>query len=646
MPSPKIAPYGAWKSPISAEKIAAASLRLGEVTVCDGTIYWTELRPSEDGRCTVMRRAADGTTADVVPPPFNVRTRVHEYGGGAYLVAGRAIYFSNFSDQRLYCATGNGAPTPVTPEAKARYADGVFDARRERLILVREDHAASSRDAVTTIVSVDPSANHPGDVLISGNDFYAAPRLNARGDRLAWLTWNHPQMPWEGAELWTARVDGEGKIDHPEHVAGGKHESALQPKWGPDGTLYFICDRTNWWNLYRRRDGEIEALCEVAADFARPPWVLGASTYDFVNDTHIVCTYFHKGRWRLARINMPTGHLRHIRTNFTDLDDLQTSDGRVYCIAASPTKAPSVVGLDISHGAVDVVRRSAGLKVHRASVSRAAEIAFPSAGNRTAYAYYYAPVNPGFKAPDDEKPPLLVLSHGGPTSAAAPSLNLRIQYYTSRGFAVLDVNYGGSTGYGRAYRKQLDGEWGIVDVDDCCNGARYLVERGLADANRLAIKGGSAGGYTTLCALAFRDTFHAGASHFGVGDCEVLARETHKFESHYLDTLIAPYPAQRALYIERSPAHHVEKLSCPIIFFQGLDDAIVPPNQAEMMVDALRRKGMPVAYVPFEGEQHGFRRASSIRRALEAELYFFGRIFRFDPADDIEPVTIDNLPAR
>lgn len=643
MPETQVAPYGSWKSPITSDLIVKGSIGVGQPALDAGDIYWIEMRPSEGGRCVIVRRTPDGQTTDVTPKPFNARTRVHEYGGGDYVVADGTIYFSNFDDQRLYKQSLNSEPQPLTPAVEMRYADPIVDKKRKRLICVREDHTGAN-EAVNTLVSINVEDGNDARVIVSGNDFYSSPRLSPDGSRLAWLTWNHPNMPWDGTELWTGEFAEDGSLTKTERVAGGIEESIFQPEWSPDGTLYFVLDRSGWWNLYRRsEDKSIESLHEMQAEFGMPQWVFGMSTYAFESAERIICVYIEKGSSRLASLSTRILEFKPIETPYTDITYLRTSSGRAVFRGGSPTNPAAIIQLDLSTGTTEVLRRSNELQIDPGYFSIAQAVEFPTENGQTAHAFYYPPRNRDYRALDGEQPPLLVKSHGGPTSAATTTLALGIQYWTSRGIGVLDVNYGGSTGYGREYRQRLQDTWGIVDVDDCANGASYLVERGEADGNRLMITGGSAGGYTTLCALTFRDRFKAGASHYGVSDCEALAKETHKFESRYLDGLIGPYPERADLYRERSAIHHVDRLSCPVIFFQGLEDKVVLPNQAEVMVEALRAKGLPVAYVPFEGEQHGFRRAENIKRALDGEIYFYSRIFDFDLADNVEPVPIENL---
>ena len=643
MTKPSEAPFGSWKSPITSDLIVSGSIRIGLVALDGDDIFWTEGRPTESGRQVVVKRKPDGGTVDLNPAPLNARTRVHEYGGGEFLVDKGTVYFSNFADQKLYKVRQGDAPEMLTNSEDMRYADGVIDAMRNRLICLRENHADSDQEATNTVVGID-LATGVESVLASGSDFYSTPRLSPDGSQLVWLEWNHPNMPWDGCELRMAQVDAGGAVGSESAlVAGGHEESIFQPQWSPNGVLYFVSDRSGWWNLYRWQDGVVEPVAPMEAEFGTPQWAFGMSTYAFASPERIVCTFNRQGTWSLATIDLASGEIRGIETPFSNFHQLRSSGGKAVCICSAPTKPAALVSIDLETGAFEVLRRASTIELSDAHLSLPETIEFPTEDGQTAFGFFYPPKNDEFVAPGTEKPPLLVMSHGGPTGATSPALSLQVQYWTSRGVGVFDVNYGGSSGYGRPYRERLNGRWGIVDVDDCANGARYLADQGRVDGDRLAITGGSAGGYTTLCALAFRDVFKAGASHFGVADLEALALDTHKFESRYLDGLIGPYPERKDLYEERSPIHNVEGLSCPVIFFQGLEDAIVPPNQAETMVAALRAKGVPVAYLPFEGEQHGFRQAENIRRSLDGEIYFYSRVFGFELADDVEPVVIENL---
>lgn len=643
MIKPEVASYGSWRSPITTDLITARTIGLGQIALDGEDIYWSELRPSELGRTVVVRQTANHQIQDVIPAPFNVRTRVHEYGGSSFLVVHGTVYFSNFTDQRLYRQDFGSEPQAITPEAAMRYADYIFDRQRQRIICVCEDHTVAEHEAVNTVVSIGLEKDSQIQQLVSGNDFYASPRLSPDGSRLAWLTWNHPNMPWDGTQLWVAEVKADGLLADTQQVAGGLDESIFQPEWSPDGKLYFISDRTGWWNIYRWENGNIESLTQMQAEFGRPQWVLGTSTYAFESASRIICTYTQQGSWYLASLDITTKQLEPLATPYTDISSVHAAPGKVVFVGSSPTELRAIAQLNLTSGKLEVLRSSSDVTIDPGYLALPQPIEYPTADGKTAYALFYPPKNRDYIAPEGEKPPLIVKSHGGPTAAASSSLSFSIQYWTSRGIAVLDVNYGGSTGYGREYRQRLNGQWGIVDVDDCVFGARYLVEQGKVDGDRLTISGGSAGGYTTLCALTFRNTFKAGASYYGVSDLEALARDTHKFESRYLDGLIGAYPQQRQIYQQRSPINFTDRLACPVIFFQGLEDRVVPPNQTEAMVTAMRGKGLPVAYVPFPGEQHGFRQAQNIKRSLEAELYFYSRIFNFELAEPIEPVIIENL---
>ncbi|MDI3341244.1 MAG: S9 family peptidase [Sphaerobacter sp.] len=645
MATPRIAPYGSWESPIGSDLIASASIAIGSVTVSGDAVYWLEGRPLEGGRNVLVRRAPDGTTADVTPPGFSVRTLVHEYGGGAYWLHGDTVFFANFADQRLYRQDPGQEPRPITPEPPApaalRYADGCVTPDGRLIICVQEEHRSDGA-VVNRLVALPTDGSAAPRVIAEGHDFYSFPRISPDGTQLAWTTWDHPRMPWDGTDLWVARLEGDGSLSDVRHVAGGPEESIFQPAWSPDGTLHFISDRTGWWNLYALREGSVTPLAPMEAEFGVPQWVFGLSTYAFLPDGRIACIYSQHGLDYLGVIASGRPGVQPVATAFTSLGSICAAPAgdRVWLIAASAAEAAGVAAIDLTTGHAVVVRRSLTIDLDPAYLSVPGPIAFPTDGGATAYALFYPPRNRDCIGPPDERPPLLVFSHGGPTGQTSSRLNLGIQYWTSRGFAVVDVNYGGSTGYGRAYRERLKGNWGIVDVADCVNAARYLANQGRVDGARLAIRGGSAGGYTTLCALAFTDAFAAGASYFGVADAAALARDTHKFESRYLDGLIGPYPAAEALYRERSALYHADRISCPVILLQGLEDKVVPPSQAEAMVKALAANRVPHAYLTFEGEQHGFRKAESIRRSLDAEYYFYARVLGFPPSGHVEPVPI------
>ncbi len=607
-------------------------------------LYWSELRPYEGGRIVICKRGADGTISDLTPPGFNSRSRVHEYGGGHYAVKNGTVLFTNFQDQRLYRQEDAGAPRPISPEGDIRHADMAIDERRGRVIAVREDHTDTSREAVNTIVALDEYGEREAITIASGNDFYSSPKLSPDGDRIAWQTWNHPNMPWDSSEIWVGELDRDGHVKSSRKIAGSHNESVIQPEWSPLSELYFLSDRNDWWNLYRARGEGDEPVCRRDAEFGAPQWAFGQRFYDFASPDELVCIYKDSGGSKLGVIDLNTGRMRNIELLYTSLSNVQLSGRKVALYAASATLAERVLVVDLDTHKQEVVKVSNRAHVDATYFSIPKPIEFPTEGGLTSHAIYYPPRNHDYEAPSGEKPPLIVQCHGGPTASAGETYAFEYQYWTSRGFALVDVNYGGSSGYGRAYRQRLNGQWGVVDVDDCINAARYLVQQGLADPERISISGGSAGGYTALLSLTKRDFYNAGASHSGIGDLVLFAEETHKFESRYCDTLLGPYPERADVYHDRSAIYFADNLDCPVILFQGLEDKIVPPDQAETFVEVCKKKKLPYAYVVFEGEQHGFRQDKNIRRAFEAELYFLSQVFGFELADNIEPVKIENFP--
>ncbi len=641
--APAEAPYGAWASPLSAARATAGALRLGQIALDGDDVYWLEGRASEGGRNVLVRASIGAPPVDVSPPSFDVRSRVHEYGGAAYTVHQGRIYASNFADQRLYDLTPGRPPRALTPVGYY-FAQCRIDTGRPRLVCIREDHTKGDAQPPAAVVAVplDAAAPSAGTVLVQGADFYSDASLSPDGRRLAWLQWRHPHMPWDGTELFVAALDGTGRPGAPVRVAGGDDESVFQPSWSPDGQLYFVSDRSGWWNLYRLHGDVVQGMHPLDAEFGKPQWTLGSTNYAFASESRVVVTYAQNGRWRMALLSLEPRRVDPLPLALEPLDSVVANGRAAYFVGGSPTEGPAIVRVSLAAGEAEIVKRSRTDTLDAALVSAPEALTFDSAG-QAVHAFYYPPLNPGFRAPAGTAPPLLVLSHGGPTGATAAVFDPEVQFWTTRGFAVVDVNYGGSSGYGRIYRRRLNGQWGIVDVRDAVNAAKYLVSIGKADPARLITRGGSAGGYTTLAALAFHDTFKAGASYYGISDLEVLAGDTHKFESRYMDSLVGPYPAMQSVYRDRSPIHHVDRLNCALILLQGLDDKVVPPNQSEMMAAAVRKKGLPVAYVTFEGEQHGFRKAENIVRALESELYFYGKVFGFTPADTLAPVPIDNL---
>ncbi len=634
----KSIPFGSWPSPVGAESIASGGIRIDQIALDGDDVLWTEQRPSELGRVAIVRRSADGKHHECLPPPLSARSKVHEYGGGAFTVHKGLIWFCNHSDQRIYQAGDGRSIQPLSPDGPLRFADLVVDDRRNRLIAVAEDHGVPGEPENTLhAIRFDGTLTR----LAEGHDFFAAPRISPDGRQMAWLTWDHPNMPWDQTTLWVAAFTSSGTLGDVRAVADGA--AICQPQWSPEGVLYFVSDRSDWWNLYRFHDNEVEPLCPMEAEFGLPMWTFGQSSYGFCGPSQIVAAYALDGRWRLALLDLDKSGINDLAADYCAFGSLRAANGRVVFVAGSSRRSRSVIELSLETGRSQVLKSANPLLLDDGYISCAQPVAFATANGVTGHAFYYPPVNQDVYPQSGEHPPLLVMSPGGPTGATDECFALTIQFWTTRGFAVLDVNYRGSTGYGSAYRRSLNGGWGVFDVDDCCNGAIWLVEQGLADGERLAIRGGSAGGYTTLCALAFHDVFRAGASYYGIGDLSALVAETHKFESRYDQSLVGPFGADQKVFRDRSPIHHLDKLNCPVILFQGTEDKVVPPSQAESMVAALRANQLPVAYLAFEGEGHGFRQSANIRRALEAELYFYGRVFGFTPADAIEPIPIENL---
>lgn len=643
----KTAPYGAWQSPITTDLIVAGSIGLSTPTFHDGLLYWVESRPQEAGRNVLVQRDATGQLRDVNPAPFNIRTRVHEYGGDGWLLHETAAYFVNFSDQQVYkVALQAGAePVQLTHLEHSRFANGTVDADRNRIIYVVEDHSEQGEavNFIGAVSLIDGSLTR----LVEGHDFFSSPVLSGDGNQLAFMSWDHPDMPWDESVIWKTDVLDDGTLGNGAKVAGGRTAgqkiSVQQPRFSPDGTLFYISDESGWWNIYN--ESASKPVLAMSAEFGSPHWGFGLCSYQFEDNDTIVTFYLENNVSKLARLDLATGELAHIPVPRSSLGGLSKNDDNCFAmIAASEQSFAEIVWVDASSGAIrESIAQATAVDVDTSYYSSPQTIVYPTAGNDEAHAFYYPPHNPDYAAPTDTSPPLVVMFHGGPTGATSNILSLRTQYWTTRGFAVLDVNYRGSTGYGRAYRDKLLGGWGVVDVEDAMAGAQYLVSQGKADAAQLAIRGGSAGGYTALAAVTFTNVFSAGASHYGISDLEALVQDTHKFESRYTDSLIGRYPQDIAIYKARSPIHHTDQLNAACIFFQGLEDQVVPPNQAEMMVEVLRNKGLPVAYVPFEGEQHGFRQAKNIKRSLELEYFFYASVFGFTPADDIEPIRIENL---
>ena len=637
---PTILPYGAWPSPVTAELITGRQVGLASPWLDGGLVYWTESRPLEGGRVTLIRCDPDGSLTELTQAPFNLRTRVHEYGGRPFTAQGGVVVGVEFTGQQIHRLAAGAAPVPLTPESdgRLRYGDLVVDLPRQRVLAVREDHRLEGEPVNTLIAVPLEGGPHEGEVLASGHDFFAYPRPSPDGTHLAWLTWDHPDMPWDRTTLWLAELDGAGRPGEPVPIEAGAEESLVQPEWSPGGQLYVMSDRSDFWSLYRVEGLGLVPVALLAAELAGPLWQLGARWYDFVDERTVLAIATGLGRSQLVALDLATGAATPLDLPFVEYAGVGCADGRAIA-QALPDDGPAAIG--VIDAGWTTLATSGALDLDPALIARAEHVSFASSDGRQAFALYYPPTNPDCSAPACELPPLVVRSHGGPTGRASPALNLQIQFWTSHGFAVVDVDYAGSTGYGRAYRSLLEGRWGIADVEDCIAAARHLAATGRADPERLAIRGGSAGGYTTLCALTFHDCFKAGASWYGIGDLEALLRDTHKFESRYLDRLVGPWPEAAATYRARSPLHHADGLSCPVIFLQGLDDKVVPPNQAEAMVAALRAKGVPVAYLAFPGEGHGFRAAAAIERAMLAEYAFFCRVFDITPAEPLPTLELE-----
>lgn len=665
-------PYGAWPSTITSQTLTQGLSQLNEPKLVDGSCYWLESNPENKGRTIIMCKDPSGKIIAVTPRTMNVRTRIHEYGGGSYCIHDNYAYFTNDSDQRIYrCTLPNtlaspdktvdkrleglssgcniaGQPEALSPEGAYRYADFCIDEQRQQLICVCEIHKETSQEPENCIVALqlDGSSTSAFKVLISGNDFYSNPRIAPGGDYISWLTWCHPNMPWDASECWLAQISAEGLIHKRVKVAGGEidigietpedksitGESIFQPQWSPNGELFFVSDRSNWWNLerYNPSSNTREKIHTMEAEFATPQWVFGMSTYSFLDRVNVFCCYTQNGRWYAAIINLLTYHLKTLDLPYSSMRSVNADDvgASAIFIASDFDQLDSIVRWHDHQ--LQTIRTSGELAIAASEFSKPLATSFYNDKTQEVHGFYYAPHNSQYTAPSASKPPLLVMCHGGPTGATNSALNLKIQYWTSRGFAVFDINYSGSTGYGRSYRDRLKAQWGLVDVEDICAGAAFISAQGLADPEKLAVRGSSAGGYSVLAALTFKNTFKAGASLYGIGDLSLLASDTHKFESRYLDQLIGPYPETKALYAERSPINSVEQLNCPVIFLQGLEDKVVPPNQAETMVISLYEQGIPVAYVTFKNEGHGFRQADNIQCAIDSEYAFYADVFKLD----------------
>ena len=638
-------------SPLSAVDLAQSSLTFGDLVLDGDDVYFVESRASEGGRRVIVRTRGNGLE-DVTPAPWSARTRAHDYGGGAFTAAKGVVYFSEASDQRVYRIVPGLAPEPLTPAGNWRYADFVIDKARNRLLCVLEtvDAGVEPRAALAEISldaagAVDTTSSPR--TLVAGHDFYSAPRLSPDGQRLAFTAWNHPHMPWDEAELWMADVGDDGQLENARCIAGGSAEAVQQPVWSPDGVLHFVSDCSGWWNLYRvQPDGSVLAVLPMAAEFGAPQWVFGVSLYGFDRRGALWCAFWRDGVCRVALLDGMDLERVSEFSPFTDVDNLKAGGGEqavVAALVAGPEEGRLLTV--VRDGKAAVLRRSSDARLDSRFMSHPEAVRFPVKDGE-GHAFFYRPVHAHCGQAPNEAPPLLVFCHSGPTGQASPALNWHIQFWTTRGFAVLDVNYGGSTGYGRAYRERLRHGWGEVDVEDCVSAAQWVAARGDVDPRRVAIRGKSAGGYTVLRALACSDVFCAGVAHYAVADLEGMMKEGPKFESHYAEWLIGPYPQEMARFRERSPLHHADKIRRPVLLLHGADDPVVPAEHSVTMARALREQGVPVAQVVFPGEGHGFRGADSIRRALEAELSFYAQVLGIELTEQIAPVKIANWPAR
>lgn len=647
--SKTLADFGSWPSPVSASLLTSKTVGLSEPLITDDEIYWLEYRPTENGRCTVVAYN-HGHPASIVPVEFSVRTGVHEYGGGAWTIGGGKLFFVNQKDQRIYSVDLRNQSTvkPVVASSTRRYADlqymhGQEHEGKDCLLAVVEDHNPKHPEPQASINMICCSTNGDEQVLVTGADFYSNPRLSPDGKKILWLQWFHPHMPWTENELWSASI---ADIEGTGTKLAGEHESIFQPRWSPGGEAYFVSDRSNWWNLYKNIEpGKDLAIAPCERECGLPLWQFGMSTWGFLNEDEILAAYVENGTWRLYRHHLKNNQTRAIKSRFNHFSHLATNphNGRALVIAADGQSFDRLCEIE-KGDQIEPLYTDGEVHLPLGSISSALPITFETTDFQHAHGFYYPPLNADYSGAAGEKPPLIVFCHGGPTGATSPSLNFKIQFWTSRGFAVADINYRGSTGYGREYRLSLNGNWGVYDVDDACAAAEYCVEQGWADRDKLIIRGSSAGGYTVLSALCFRQTFSAGCSLYGIGDLHALAADTHKFESRYTDTLVAP-PSETRIYDERSPIRHIENFSCPTIFFQGMEDRVVPPEQAQSMAEALKEAGFAVSLVTYDDEAHGFRKAKNIEHSLNAELAFYGAVFGIETDSTVRDLEIANINA-
>ena len=632
-------PYGTWESLITSEMLVGGAVRLGEIVTDGDDVWWAESRPDEGGRTVIVRNGKDQTDKKT-----NVRTLVHEYGGSAWWVRNGTLVYSQYFDQRLYRRDKSGDSIPLTPESETqqsyRYADGRITNNEDWYVCVREIHTSSDEEPSNEIVAVPLDGSQQIRVLVSGPDFVSSPRVSKEGNQIAWVQWNHPNMPWDDTQLCIASL--EEMVLSNQKVTKSKAESFFQPEWDDQGNLHVVSDRNNWWNLFRvdqsTNEIDLTSLTNFEAEIGLPQWVFGQSRYAFVGD-EIWFVYREAGIDKLATLSS-NGQFEQIKIDATEIESVTNyQDGIVATV--SSWKAESSV-MFINSEEVRPLSKTRDLDIGESWFPVPETFTYQTSDSEKAHALFYSPTNPEYEIHENENPPLIVLAHGGPTGSARRQLQLSIAYWTSRGFGVADVDYRGSTGYGRLYRNRLRNSWGLADVEDCVAVAKHLVAQKKVDKNRLAIKGGSAGGFTVLAALTFHDTFTAGASRYGIADLAILAKDTHKFESRYLDRLVGKWPEDEEIYKQRSPIHHIEQLSTPMVILQGSEDPIVPPNQAHLMAKKLKENDIPHALIEFSDEGHGFRKAPNITKAIESELAFFAQIFNFEPFDDLPKICIES----
>ncbi|HEV2111894.1 MAG TPA: prolyl oligopeptidase family serine peptidase [Gammaproteobacteria bacterium] len=628
-------PCGSWPSPLSVTLAAGAQLRIQQPRLAGGDCYWLESRPLEQGRVALLR-ARGGEVRELTPAPFSVRSRAHEYGGGAYAVADGRIYFCNDADQCIYMLQ-DGPPRRLTAPGTRRYADLLPDHVRRRLICVCEEHGDGARPCNTlAAISLDDGRLTR---LAEGHDFFSSPALSPDGREFAWLSWDDPRMPWDGTELWVATLTADGRPREPRRVAGNAEESVFQPRYSPDGVLHYVSDQSGYWNIYRYAEGSTRLLVRDAADYGYAQWNFGMSSYGFLSAREIAAVRIAGGRAKVVRVDTVSGACDLIMTGCSYIEHLDAAEGRYALVGGGPDTAVTVL---LGEGQTARPLREPGFCLDAAFRSEAEALDFPTSGGERARGWYYPPRHRDMEVPVGERPPLIVRCHGGPTAMNGDALDPRIQFWTTRGFAVADVNYRGSTGYGRAYRRGLAGQWGVKDVEDCLHALRHLAARALVDPARAAISGSSAGGYTTLAALAFHDAFRAGVVQYGIAELERAMIGTHKFEARYGDGLLGPWPAAKELYRARSPLYAADRIRAPVIFFQGLKDTVVPPEQTFSMLAALRANRVPAACLTFPEEGHGFRRADTLERVLATELAFYARVFGLAPADPLPALSLED----